>query len=218
LGSFFSVGARNARKIPFAANTGTVKVTDKVVTIPRWRRRVCANSISAPTVQGLPAQYQPYYDQWIVKPENQAMRSFIEDSLAWRSFLFGEGDATNRFLGRHLHRLRRQAQRRSTRVSERIDLLLPTASTQPQTARWRAQVPGTQQPLHLTPGLWSGAGADVPLDARPRNQPNKGELRVGGDFSVLAYIVTQSPGPEADRRRWPVKFGIVPEGIGSAIW
>ena len=37
-------------------------------------------------------------------------------------------------------------------------------------------------------------------------------LRVGGDFSVLAYIVTQVNGvPEVERRKWPVNFSVQPE-------
>ncbi|MCL5270619.1 MAG: hypothetical protein M1457_08740, partial [bacterium] len=97
-------------------------------------------------------------------------------------------------------------------ISERIDLMIPTASTQPEQARWRSQVPGSAGTFAWTPGDYGENTFIFRSSLERGDRPNTGELRVGGDFSVLAYIITQSAGPEAERRRWPVKFGITPEG------
>ncbi len=217
LGQFLAKWSKAlAGKFPFAVPADQVVVEAASMDIPQVDAKLLRDFYYGPdSLEAFLGKYGPIYEKWSDKPANEAAKDFFDQCLRLKDYFLDPGVKDYRklqlegtyigFVGKSTDDLRQ--------ISEVIRLLLPTSSTERKVARWRSQVEGDKTAFEWTPGDYGEEGFLVFESKLERgDRPNKAELRVGGDFSVLAYIVTQVNGvPEVERRKWPVNFSVQPE-------
>ncbi|HOE95384.1 MAG TPA: type VI secretion protein IcmF/TssM N-terminal domain-containing protein [Candidatus Sumerlaeota bacterium] len=202
-----------AGKFPFKIASGSVSRSDGQVVIPQAEATDFQAFFHGP--DSLPAfikEYQEVWDEWIARPQNASKKRFADQALALGGFFFDGDDYRLVSINGTYQTFEGALEADLAQISESIILAVPTLAATPEEFRWRTLMKGQSGDFTWRPGNYGNAFT-FRSELDRSEDANKAEMRVPGDFSVLAYIVTQSPGAEAERRRWPVQFSVKPEGI-----
>ena len=156
-------------------------------------------------------KYEGFYPGWSAKGENAGVKEFIDECLTLRDFYFGkEGKEFRDIKITPTYDVFQGATKESIQqVSNLLYLYVPSPAAEPKRIGFQSAIyPTTGEPFTFKPGEINDDSNFRFQSMLDRAYKSEGEVGVGGDFSVLAYIQTQTTGAKFERKNWPVIFQV----------